>query len=265
MSVSGIVSEQRAKKSLGQHFLRDQSVLERIAGLLNVREGDQVVEIGPGPGALTALLRPLPWSRLLLLEKDDHYAKGHASSPMPGLEIHHGDALDFPWQALEGPWKIAGNLPYNIASPLMWEIVCRVPVLERAVFMLQKEVAERLLSPPGSRQYGALSVWIQSFCEPSKGFLVPPSCFSPPPKVDSEIVIFSPLTSHTIPKRPDHLSSLLKLCFQQRRKQMQSILRRAFPEALVMTALESESIAPSLRPESLTPDQFQRLAAKLFS
>ncbi len=264
MSAAGILPEKQAKKSLGQHFLRDAGVTGRIAGLLDVRPGDRIAEIGPGPGALTALLRPLPWSRLLLLEKDDDYARGHASLPMPGLEVFHGDALAFPWQTLEGPWKIAGNLPYNVASPLMWEIVSRVPALERAVFMVQKEVAERLLSPPGSRKYGALSAWIQSFCAPLKGFPVPPTCFAPPPEVDSEVVVLTP-AHHGRPSRPDRLAALLRLCFQQRRKQLQSILRRSFPGAKAMEALEEEGIAPEQRPESLSPEQFQALASRLFS
>ena len=264
MSAPGIMPERRAKKSLGQHFLRDAGVTGRIAGLLDVRPGDQVIEIGPGPGALTALLRPLPWSRLLLLEKDDEYARGHASLPMPGLEVFHGDALGFPWQDLEGPWKIAGNLPYNVASPLMWDVASRVPALERAVFMVQKEVAERLLAAPGSRQYGALSAWIQSFCVPGKGFPVPPSCFAPPPKVDSAVVVLTPVSGPR-PARPDHLAALLKLCFQQRRKQLQSILRRAFPPEKALEALEREGIAPGQRPETLSPLQFQALAARLFS
>ena len=264
MSAAGLLPEKQAKKSLGQHFLRDAGVISRIAGLLDVRPGDQVAEIGPGPGALTALLRPLPWSRLLLLEKDDAYARGHASLPMPGLEVFHGDALGFPWETLEGPWKIAGNLPYNIASPLMWEIVSRVPDLERAVFMVQKEVAERLLAPPGSRKYGALSAWIQSFCTPAKGFTVPPSCFAPPPRVDSAVVVLTPAHGGR-PGSPDRLAALLRICFQQRRKQLQSILRRAFSESRAMDALAGEGIAPGQRPETLSPAQFQALASRLFS
>ncbi|MGN1038003.1 MAG: ribosomal RNA small subunit methyltransferase A, partial [Mailhella sp.] len=130
----------KAKKSLGQHFLRDENAIRRIVDLLRAEEGDQLMEIGPGPGALTSLLRTLPWQKLILLEKDEHYAREHAQRPMKGLEVIAGDALRYPWESLAGPWKIAGNLPYNVASPLMWDIVSRTPHLSRAVFMIQKEV-----------------------------------------------------------------------------------------------------------------------------
>ena len=163
MSDINLFTAARAKKSLGQHFLRDERVVQRIVDLLRVEEGDQVMEIGPGPGALTALLRPLPWKRLLLLEKDDHYAAEHAARPLPGLEVVAGDALAYPWESLEGPWKIAGNLPYNVASPLIWDIAARAKATRRAVFMIQKEVGERLCANPGCRDYGALSVWVQAF------------------------------------------------------------------------------------------------------
>ena len=261
--MKGIIAEQKAKKSLGQHFLRDEGVLRRICGLLGVEEGDQVMEIGPGPGALTALLRPLPWKRLLLIEKDDAYAAAHAAIALPGMEVVAGDAMEFCWEGLEGPWKIAGNLPYNVASPLMWDIVQRVPHLERAVFMVQKEVADRILAAPGSRAYGALSAWMQSWCAPRRGFTVPPSCFAPPPKVDSAVLSLLPLPGPR-PDDPAALARLLKICFGQRRKQLQSILRGPFGAEASMGALEACGIPPQLRPEALSPEDFQRHAARLF-
>lgn len=254
----------RAKKSLGQHFLRDERVVQRIVDLLRPEEGDQIMEIGPGPGALTALLRPLPWKRLLLLEKDDHYAAEHAARPLPGLEVLPGDALTYPWEALEGRWKIAGNLPYNVASPLMWDIVSRVPSLSRAVFMIQKEVADRILAQPGGRDYGALTVWIQSFVSPRKGFVIGPAAFSPPPRVDSAVVAFEPLPAGKKPTSPEALSRLIKICFQQRRKQLQTILRHAEPERFSESVLSGLGIAPAQRPETLTVEQFQALSEALF-
>ena len=264
MSDINLFTAARAKKSLGQHFLRDERVVQRIVELLRPEEGDQIMEIGPGPGALTALLRPLPWQRLLLLEKDDHYAAEHAARPLPGLEVIAGDALAYPWEQLEGPWKIAGNLPYNVASPLMWDIVCRTPELARAVFMVQKEVGDRLTARPGTRDYGALSVWIQSFVSTRKGFVIGPSAFSPPPKVDSAVVVFEPLPAEKRPAHPERLSRLIKLCFQQRRKQLQGILRHALPDFDV-SRLSVCGIEPAQRPETLTVEQFQKLAETLFS
>ncbi|MBP3731163.1 MAG: ribosomal RNA small subunit methyltransferase A [Mailhella sp.] len=264
MRAMDLVQAEKAKKSLGQHFLRDESVVRRIAALLQAEKGDQILEIGPGPGALTAMLRPLPWRRLVLIEKDDYYAGEHRRLALPGMEVISGDAMLHPWQQMQGLWIITGNLPYNIASPLMWDIVSRTPGLKRAVFMIQKEVAERILAPAGSKSYGALSVWIQSYCTAAKGFIVPPSCFSPPPKVDSEVIVLMPIESQRRPAQPERLSSLLKICFQQRRKQLQAILRKRFSENAVLSALERAGVDPSQRPETLLPHQFHALADLLF-
>ena len=265
MNDPNLFAAAKAKKSLGQHFLRDERAIRRIADLLRVGEGDQVMEIGPGPGALTAVLRPLPWSRLLLLEKDEHYAEEHAARPLPGLEVVAGDALEYPWETLEGPWKVVGNLPYNVASPLMWDLVRRVPRLERAVFMIQKEVGDRLLAAPGSKDYGALTVWIQSFVRTGKGFVIGPAAFSPPPKVDSAVVVFEPLPPEQRPPHPERLSRLIKICFQQRRKQLQRILRHAEPERFTPAMLETLGIEQTQRPETLTVSQFQLLAETLYA
>lgn len=258
-----MTSAPRAKKSLGQHFLKYPETAERIVQLLRPQDGDQVLEIGPGPGALTVFLRRLPLSRLLLVEKDDHWAATHAAEAMPHLEVRHADALTFPWESLQGPWKIIGNLPYNVASPLMWDMVRRVPQLSRAVFMIQKEVAERVRAAPGGRDYGALSVWIQSHVRVEWGFVVGPGCFSPPPKVDSAVVAFSPRPPHDLCFSAQALSKTLKLCFQQRRKQLQSLLRQQ-GVAESTAILEGLGIDPQARPETLSPGRFQDLAHALF-
>jgi len=255
----------RAKKSLGQHFLRDEGPVRRIVELLRPEPGDQILEIGPGPGALTGHLRSLPWARLLLLEKDDVFAAQHCSHPMPGLTIVHGDALFFPWASLDGPWKIVGNLPYNIASPLMWDIVSQVPQLQRAVFMIQKEVADRILASPGSRAYGALTVWLNSFTRAVRGFNLGPGSFSPPPKVDSSVIVLEPLPVEALPTHPTALAALIKICFQQRRKQLQGILRKAFPEQFSPDILTGLNISPQARPETLDQKEFQQLALALFN
>ena len=180
------------------------------------------------------------------------------ADPAPAVQVLNADALAFPWESLEGPWKIISNLPYNVGSPLMWDIVSRTPDLTRAVFMVQKEVAERLYAKPGTKDYGALSVWIQSYVRVEWGFVVGPGAFNPPPKVDSAVVTFIPLPRERHPADPKALSSILKLCFQLRRKQLQSILRRAGRDDTA--ALERLGIAPEARPETLTPEQFQQLA-----
>lgn len=255
---------QHAKKSLGQHYLKYPETAERIVNLLRPAEGDNVLEIGPGPGALTGFLRNLPLASLLLVEKDNHWAAEHAARSLPHLEVRHADALQFSWEDLTGPWKIIGNLPYNVASPLMWDLVRRTPQLERAVFMVQKEVAERLRAAPGGRDYGALSVWIQSHVRVEWGFVVGPGSFSPPPKVDSAVVAFMPLSSGHLCFDAQALSRTLKLCFQQRRKQLQSLLRQqGFTDSV--NILETLGISPQARPETLSPAQFHGLAQALFS
>ncbi len=252
----------RAKKSLGQHFLRREEICARIAALLLPRPEDRVLEIGPGPGALTRALEDGPHACLLLLEKDRHWAAERQRLAGPRTQAVLTDALRFDWRRIgpERPWKIIGNLPYNVASPLIWDIVSQSRGLSRAVFMVQKEVGQRLAAAPGNGHYGALSVWVQSHARPRLEFVVGP--FSPPPRVDSAVLSFEPLPAEALPDRPDALSRLLRICFQQRRKQLGGIFRRAgLPQ--LEEALERTGLAPHLRPEALHKEDFLRLAAFL--
>ncbi len=254
----------RAKKSLGQHFLKDARISARIVDLLRIMPGDRVLEIGPGPGALTDIIHSRGPAEFRLIEKDGYWAGHHATRGLeaPEVKVLNADALAFPWESLEGPWKIISNLPYNVGSPLIWDMVSRVPELVRGVFMVQKEVAERLYARPGTHDYGALSVWVQSHVRVEWGFVVGPGSFSPPPKVDSAVVTFVPLPREERPRHPDALASVLKLCFQLRRKQLQSILKRAgYGDAA--ERLVGLGIAPEARPETLSPRTFQELAASL--
>ena len=174
------------------------------------------------------------------------------------------DALRFDWRRIspEHPWKVIGNLPYNVASPLIWDIVSRAEGLKRAVFMVQKEVGQRLAAAPGNGHYGALSVWVQSYARPRLEFVVGPGAFSPPPKVDSAVLSFEPLPPEAQPAHPKALARLLRICFQQRRKQLGGIFRRAgLPQ--MERALDQAGLAPSLRPEALSTDDFQRLSSFL--
>ncbi len=254
----------RAKKSLGQHFLKDVRISTRIVDLLRIEPKDRVLEIGPGPGALTDIIHARGPAEFRLIEKDSHWAGYHARQERtePKIDVLNADALDFPWESLEGPWKLISNLPYNVGSPLIWDMVSRIPELVRAVFMVQKEVAERLYAKPGTHDYGALSVWVQSFVRVEWGFVVGPGSFSPPPKVDSAVVTFVPLPQEERPGHPEALARVLKLCFQLRRKQLQSILKRA-GYADAAERLAGLGIAPEARPETLSPRTFQALARVL--
>lgn len=243
------------KKSLGQHFLRDGSVCARIVDLLDLSPDDNVLEVGPGPGALTKVLEAAPHARLLAIEKDDHWAKVRAMEGEARTTVLLMDALKYPWEEIEGAWKLCGNLPYNVASPLLWDMAARCPACVRAVFMVQKEVALRLAAEPGNRDYGALGVWVQAFWTARYRFTVKPGAFTPPPKVDSGVVSFEARPANERPPRPDLLAKVLKLCFAQRRKQLGGLLRRAGRTDL-MERLEAMNVPLTARPEELSVAQF---------
>ncbi|MDE7241095.1 16S rRNA (adenine(1518)-N(6)/adenine(1519)-N(6))-dimethyltransferase RsmA [Desulfovibrio sp.] len=253
----------RPKKSLGQHFLRNEGVCRRIAQLVQPSPEDRLLEIGPGPGALTRALEAQPHKSLLLLEKDRHWAAERQRLATQDTQAVLMDALRFDWRRLspgEG-WKVVGNLPYNVASPLIWDIVAQSGA-ERCVFMVQKEVGLRLAAVPGSRQYGALSVWVQAHSRPRLEFSLGPGAFSPPPKVDSAVLSFLPLAPEARPRHPAMLERLLRICFQQRRKQLGGIFGRAGLHRLA-GELPKLGLSPQLRPEALAVADFLRLSELL--
>lgn len=255
-------TQPKAKKSLGQHFLRHESICNRIASLLLPKDTDNVIEIGPGPGALTRAIEAQPHARLVLLEKDSHWAAERQRLGAARTQAVLTDALRFDWSRItpDNPWKIIGNLPYNVASPMMWDLFSRATGLVRAAFMVQKEVGQRLAAGPGNGHYGALSVWVQSFARPRMEFIVGPGAFSPPPKVDSAVLSFEPLPLDQRPERPDLLALVIKVCFQQRRKQLGSIARRCPLAPWLSAAIEQAGITPTLRPEQLTVADFQHIS-----
>lgn len=250
----------RAKKSLGQHFLRNEGVCRRIAQLVEPGPADRLLEIGPGPGALTRALETQAHKSLLLLEKDRHWAAERQKLAGPNTQAVLMDALRFDWRRLrpDAGWKVVGNLPYNVASPLIWDIVSRGGAA-RCVFMVQKEVGLRLAAAPGSRQYGALSVWVQAYCRPRLEFSLGPGAFSPPPKVESAVLSFVPVAPEARPSHPAMLERLLRVCFQQRRKQLGGIFGRA-GLAWLAERLPALGLSPQLRPEALPVEAFLRLS-----
>jgi len=257
----------RAKKSLGQHFLHDSGICRRIVAALDLGPGDRVLEIGPGPGALSRWIAEARPAAYAAVEKDTALARDFGRA-YPGAAVAAADALDCRWERLapEGEWKLAGNLPYNVASPLIWEMVSRCRGMERLVCMVQKEVGRRLAAAPGSGEYGALSVWVQSFVAVRRLFDVGPGAFVPRPRVDSAVLALRPLPDGPLRRpagqagfRPAALSGLLRQCFQQRRKQLGGILRSRW-SSRVEEWLGARGLAPSVRPEELSPSDFQMLS-----
>ena len=243
--------------------MRSPALAQRIVHLLDIGPHDRVLEIGPGPGALSGFLRLAGPGALVLLEKDAHWAAERQRANEGQAVIM--DALRLPWERITSawPWKLIGNLPYNIASPLIWDAVSLARGLTRAVFMVQKEVALRIAAPPGGKSYGALSVWVQSFVSPKIAFSVGPGMFNPPPKVDSAVIVLTPLPPGQRADRPEELARLLRLCFQNRRKQLQTIFKQNKMEH-ALHVLQDMKINPQNRPETLSPLLFQELSSKLY-
>ncbi|MEF2231894.1 MAG: 16S rRNA (adenine(1518)-N(6)/adenine(1519)-N(6))-dimethyltransferase RsmA [Pseudodesulfovibrio sp.] len=250
----------RAKKSLGQNFLQDDNICRKIVDALDIGPADRIIEIGPGQGALTRFIADAAPGRFTAVEKDDSLAD-LLEAGFPSVEVVRQDALKYPWAELTEaqPCKIVGNLPYNIGSKLIWDIVSTATGMERAVFMVQHEVALRLTAAPGGKAYGGLTAWVKNFCAPRYLFKVPPTVFRPRPKVDSAVVLFIPLPPDSRPEHPEKLSRLLKLLFQQRRKQISTILRKEW-SAGTEQWFADQGLDPRLRPENLSPEQLRALS-----
>lgn len=251
-----------AKRSLGQNFLTDANIARKIVDALDIGPGDRVLEIGPGRGALTRHILARGPAQLRVLEKDDALADA-LEAEHPAIEVVRGDALKHPWENLaEGEdWKIIGNLPYNIASPLIWDMVSRAH-FARAVFMVQLEAGQRLAAKSGGRDYGALSVWVQNHARVELLFKVPPQVFHPRPKVTSAVLQFFLQVRRPAPEAASALAQTLRLCFQQRRKQLGSILKsKGISDYAEL--LGGLGIDPAARPETLAPERFLALAKSL--
>jgi 16S rRNA (adenine1518-N6/adenine1519-N6)-dimethyltransferase len=258
----------RAKKSLGQNFLIDPNLQRKIVSALGIVPDDEVLEIGPGRGALTAHLVGRP-RRLILVELDDRLALelGARWGGRPDVEIVHGDALEIDLHALTGrpeALKVVGNIPYNITSPLLFRLLER-PRPASILVMVQREVAERLLADPGTSEYGALAVGVRSVADVERVLHVPRQAFRPVPRVDSTVVRIVP---HAPPRLSEAdetgLRTLVRASFQWRRKQLQKILREHPDLALERGRVEAVAARTGFdlsdRPERLAPDELLALA-----
>jgi 16S rRNA (adenine1518-N6/adenine1519-N6)-dimethyltransferase len=219
------------RKSLGQNFLISPVTADRIVQLLDLSPGDKVLEIGPGPGALTLRLAAAG-AEILALELDRGLADllGELLAGYGAKRIIAGDVLeaDFPALLGEGGWKVVGNLPYNLTGPILGKILEAVGGFHRVVLMLQKEVAARLLSPPGSKEYGAVSVLAQCYFDLRREMVVKGSAFYPRPEVDSAVISLVPKTEPAVGVGEQaEFRRLLQAAFAHRRKKLENSLQDA--------------------------------------
>ena len=254
----------RAKRRLGQHFLSDPGILGRIADALDPTAQDTVLEIGPGPGGLTAALAARA-GRVVAIEKDAELVPG-LRARFPHLTLVEGDALELDWHALGGPGAlVAGNIPYNITSPLIDKALAP-PRPPRIVFLVQKEVADRVSARPGEGAYGALSVGVQAVARAERLFVVSAGAFHPRPKVDSAVLRLTPLPDPLVADA--ELPAFRRLTvglFGFRRKQLGRGVRELTgwaPDRVAAVLAEADVVA-SVRPETLAPDAFVRLRQAL--
>ena len=255
------MSAHKAKKKFGQNFLVDERIIGDIISVIRPEPDDNMVEIGPGLGALTRpLLKKLNHLHVVEIDRDiiarlqQDYPQENAKAK---LTIHAGDALEFDIATLPVPLRIVGNLPYNISSPLLFHFAAYAGRILDMHFMLQNEVVERMVAEPSTPAYGRLSVMLQYRFRMEKLLDVPPESFRPAPKVDSAIVRMLPLPTSEIAVRNEKLfAAIVRTAFGQRRKTLRNTLRGYLDEA----DFENLGINPQLRAENLAVADFIKVA-----
>jgi len=251
----------KPRKRFGQNFLHDKMVIQRIVNNINPRQGDDIVEIGPGEGALTELvLDKIGAMDVVELDRDLIPLLKIKFVTQDGLSIHQADALKFDFCSLQKDDKkirVIGNLPYNISTPLLFHLFEQHHCIEDMHFMLQKEVVDRIVANPGDSAYGRLSIMLQYYCRAEYVFTVKPGAFKPAPKVDSAIVRLIPHETPPVEINDfDEFSKLVNFAFTQRRKTLRNILKGK----LDSEQIEALGIEPTIRPERLSLEDFTMLA-----
>lgn len=256
--------EQRARRRFGQHFLSDQGIVDRIVRRSGVGEGSDVLEIGPGLGILThALVQKGVALTAVELDRD---LADHIERVFPTVRLVRGDAARQNWPELlgDGAWTVVANLPYNVGTTVVMQLLKHPAVFRRVVVMLQKEVVDRMLAGPGSRTYGALSVQVQARAQASHLLAVPPGSFHPPPKVQSSVIR---LDLHPEPQvgsvTPEAFDRVVRSAFSHRRKTVLNSLSALYGKDRARGALLDASVDPGLRAERLSLDEYRALAARL--
>ncbi|MBI2067220.1 MAG: ribosomal RNA small subunit methyltransferase A [Deltaproteobacteria bacterium] len=260
-----------ASKNLGQHFLLNPTTIDQIVKKAGVKATEQVLEIGPGPGVLTRRLAETA-RRVIAVEKDERFAAllTKELETYKNLTIVGGDILDCSMEKLlgEGKWKVVANLPYNIATEVIFHLLKTDFLFSAFYLMVQKEVAERLVALPGSRSYGLLSIFSQILCQNRIIMKLPPGAFTPPPKVSSAIVEF---LIHEEPRFPIHhlptFELVVQAAFSQRRKMIHNCLKSGLPDHpwdQMERAMRAADISPNQRAEEISIEKYVELANNLF-
>lgn len=257
-----------ARKRFGQHFLHDRSVIERIIAAFAPQPGQSIVEIGPGRGALTLpLLAAARRIDAVELDRDLAPRLTQTYATAGELRVHCADALRFDFCSLApGPstLRVIGNLPYNVSTPLLFHLLDQKRCISDMLFMLQKEVVDRIVAPAGSDAYGRLSVMVQYHCAAARLFTIGPGAFTPPPRVDSAVVRLVPHPAPPVTVTDEALlARVVALAFSQRRK----TLRNSLKTLLNAAAITACGIDPQRRAETLSLSEFAALtnAAALIS
>ena len=244
----------RARKRFGQHFLSDPAVLDALAAAIALKSNDHLLEIGPGRGALTRLLYG-QCARFKAVEIDRDLVPLLAVE-FPELEVVNADVLSVDLSSLlaDGPYRVVGNLPYNISTPLLGRLFSAGPLIVDLHIMLQQEVAARLCAEPGTKAFGRLSVAAQVRCEVDWLFAVSPESFTPPPAVESAVVALRPKPHSLSPDELVALDDVLRLAFQQRRKRLANALKS------LNAPWATLQLNPDARPDQLSVDDYCILA-----
>jgi 16S rRNA (adenine1518-N6/adenine1519-N6)-dimethyltransferase len=259
------------KKRLGQHFLIDRNILNKVIETAQVGKEDVVIEVGPGLGEMTLALARLA-KQVIAVEIDPQLVEilKKKLADCPNVEVVRSDILkvDFrPFLEKEGhPVKVVANLPYQISTPLLFRFIEAREVFSTFTLMLQKEVAQRMAASPGGKEYGRLSVLLQMFLDLSVRFFIPPSAFFPRPKVESAVVHMGWKEKPMVEMQDEAwFKKVVKACFGYRRKTLVNALRHSellLPES-IESRMEKIEIDPRRRPETLTTEEFVRLADAL--
>jgi 16S rRNA (adenine1518-N6/adenine1519-N6)-dimethyltransferase len=245
------------KKSLGQHFLQDENICRKIVSALQERPVTQLLEVGPGGGALTKHLIEWPGIDFKAVEIDDEKVE-YLLKAYPSLagKIIHKSFLEIE-APFNGSFTVVGNFPYNISTQILFHVLQWRDQVDCVVGMFQKEVAERVAAPSGNKVYGVISVLIQTFFEVEYLFDVHERCFNPPPKVKSGVIRLVPRTALPVFASEKKLFLLVKMAFNQRRKMLRNAVRGLFdPETLADPIFD-------LRAEALTVEQFSALTFRM--